>query len=213
MEASQHECISAFPHANLRNRNAKGNMSSFPRVAQKNVDGRGGGGGELTQAAELRISSFSSSNDWPTTQIYPTSFTCAPHSPMEHRHSRVRQMNTSRRRRRQCCFVGAFIFFAWGSVTSGSAVTAAFGFGGGLSQQRLSRSLRWVGGGSGKVSPSSRRRRVARTRSRAPSRPADGALSSTSRRRSAFVVEGGAGPAAASTTQDWKDLTIEVGAA
>lgn len=116
---------------------------------------------------------------------------------------------TTARRRRRCCLVGAAIISAWGQGRSSSSVTA-FGFGGGLSPQSVSRSLRWVGAG---VRSEAVRTRpgAARIRSRTPSPPADGeALSATSRRRSAFVVEGGVGPAAASTTEDWRDLSIEV---
>lgn len=129
-------------------------------------------------------------------------------NPMEHRHRGDRKMTTARRRRR-CCLVGAAIFSAWGQGRSSSSVSA-FGFGGGLSQQSASRSLRWVGAGatSEALSP---RPGAARIRSRPPTPPADGeALSATSRRRSAFVVEGGVGPAAASTTKDWRDLSTEV---
>lgn len=125
---------------------------------------------------------------------------------------------TTARRRRRCCLVGAAIFSAWGHGRSSSsvAVVSAFGFGG-LGQQSLSRSLRWVGAAGVRSEAPTPRPGAARIRSRTPSPPAaDGeaalSLSATSRRRSAFVVEGGgAGPAAAaSTTKDWRDLSIEV---
>lgn len=115
---------------------------------------------------------------------------------------------TTARRRRQCCLVGAAIFSAWGNGRCSSSASA-FGFGG-LSQQSGNRSLRWVGAG-GRSEASTPRPGAARIRSRTPSPPTDReALSATSRRRSAFVVDGGVGPAAASTTQDWRDLSIEV---
>lgn len=130
--------------------------------------------------------------------------------PMEQRHKGNREMTTAWRRRRHCCLVvGAAIFSACGPGRSSSSV-AAFGSGGGLSRQSVSRSLRWVGSGS-RSEALMPRPGSARIRSRTPSPSADGeALSATSRRRSAFVVEGGVGPAAASTTQDWRDLSIEV---
>ena len=129
--------------------------------------------------------------------------------PMEHRHRGDRKMTTARRRRR-CCLVGAAIFSAWGQGKSSSSAVSAFGFGGSLSQQSVSRSLRWVGAGA-RTESVTPRPGAARIRSRTPTPPADGeALSATSRRRSAFVVEGGVSPAAASTTRDWRDLSIEV---
>lgn len=132
--------------------------------------------------------------------------------PMEHRHGGQRKMTTGRRRRR-CCLVGAAIFSAWGQgrSSSSSVSVSAFGFGGGPAQQSVCRSLRWAGAGVSREA-STPISGAGRIRSRTPSPPAEAeALSATSRRRSAFVVEGGVGPAAASTTQDWRDFSAEVG--
>lgn len=131
----------------------------------------------------------------------------AIHKSMEGRHSGERKMATARRRRRrECCFVGATLFSVWGTGGSSSSAVSAFGFGGGLSQHSLSRSLGWMG----EAIPS-RGARSARRRPRTPPSPAEGdALSATGRRTSAFVVEGRATPVTASTTTDWRDLSKEV---
>ncbi|CAM9848294.1 unnamed protein product, partial [Scytosiphon promiscuus] len=132
------------------------------------------------------------------------------HTPMDRRHSGGSNLATARRRRRrECCFVGAAIFSFWGTGSGGSSsssnAVSAFGFGGGLSPHSLSRSLGWVG----EVIPS-RSARPARRRPRAPSSPGEGeALSATGRRESAFVVTDGATSVTASTTSDWRDLSIE----
>ncbi|CAM9559369.1 unnamed protein product [Hapterophycus canaliculatus] len=126
---------------------------------------------------------------------------------MDGRHSGGRKMATARRRRRrrECCFVGAALFSVWSTGGSSGISVSAFGFGGGLSQHTLSRSLGWVG----EAIPL-RGARPARRRPRTPSSSTEGeALSAKGRRKSAFVVEGGATPVTASTTTDWRDLSIE----